>query len=655
MIGVRRRRRQRSSSVTDWLDLLTTEGPFLAGPVAKEVWPNGLPALEHEAVQRLREASARLEASPGTRDSFVREVLGEFLGWGDRLLTATELPPGLVTPVPEHATEVRPDFALAGREGITPALLGLVTPPGTRAGARVVARGASTWTASPSDRLAHALRVQGVPLGLVTDGGEWTLVCLTRGAVSSATWTRHIWLDDVETLKTFHALLCRQRFFGVEDERTLPALLDQSIDRQEEITQRLKEQAQAVVDMLVATVGQLDAEANLRRGVSILGDDVEPSDVYAACVTVLMRTLFLLYAEELSLLPIDDPEYSGAYAASTLASELRERANERGEDALERSSVAWQRLLATSRALHRGARHPDLLLPAYGGGLFDPDRFPWLEGRSARDPLGSSQPLAIDDRTMLHSLEALQTLQFGRERRRISFRQLDVEQIGYVYEGLIGQDATRSDEWVLGVAGDSAGERDGPELALSTLELKLEDGPDAFAAWLAPLTKTSAGGRSERASSRICARRRMTAVGARYLKLVEATSLRPGRSCPLEDCSVVILVTCRSSIRLGASTSLTAPSKRTPAPCTRRARLPNRSSRAPWLRWYTHRGLWTRRTAWRGASSRRLRFSLSGWSTSPPAAALSWSGPRATSRPGWWRHGSCTMELSLGTRSRRSR
>jgi len=250
--------------------------------------------------------------------------------------------------------------------------------------------------------------------------------------------------------------------------------------------------------MLVATIGRLDAEHHARHGRGLLPETVEPSDVYAAAVTVLMRLVFLLYAEEQGLLPLDDDAYASAYAASTLASSLRETATEAGEDALERTTLGWHRLLAASRAIHRGARHQDLSLPAYGGSLFDPDRFPWLEGRSsASDPLEGALPVPIDDRTMLHSLDALQWLRFGRERRRISFRQLDVEQIGYVYEGLIGEDATRSEGWVLGVAGDARGERDGPELSLREMELKLEDGSDGFAGWLSPLTQTAAGRRSE--------------------------------------------------------------------------------------------------------------------------------------------------------------
>jgi len=176
----------------------------------------------------------------------------------------------------------------------------------------------------------------------------------------------------------------------------------------------------------VATIGRLDADHRAQHGEPMLPASVEPAEVYQGAVTVLMRLVFLLYAEERGLLRVDDDLYADAYAISTLAEQLREWASDVGEDTLERSTTAWQRMLATFRAIHRGARHDQLTLPGYGGSLFDPDRFPWLEGRPNADAgLEDSEPLRIDDRTVLRALEALQWLRFAGERRRVSFRVLD--------------------------------------------------------------------------------------------------------------------------------------------------------------------------------------------------------------------------------------
>jgi hypothetical protein len=499
----RRSRIGGQAGTTEWLELLSVDGPFLAAPVVKDVWPGGLPALNKDDVSALREASSVLDASPGTRDALIRHVLTNFLGWKSNLVGAGHVPSTLTTPVPEYGTEVRPDFALLTDPddlASAPLLLGIIVDPGVRATARPrpEASGPGKWSASFADRLGHALRAHKVPLGLVTDGTEWTLVCAPAGgATTTATWTRNTWFDEPDTLKAFAALLGRLRFFGVAEDHTLPALLAASLDRQEEITTRLSEQSRAVVEMLVGTIGRLDAEHRAQQGDSLLPATVGPAEVYQGAVTVLMRVVFLLYAEERGLLRVGDDTYADAYAISTLAGQLRGRASDAGEDTLERSSTAWHRMLATFRAVHRGARHDQLALPGYGGSLFDPDRFPWLEGRPDADAaLEDGEPLRIDDRTMLRALEALQWLRFAGERRRVSFRVLDVEQIGYVYEGLLDQDARRAHDWVLGVAGDSKGEKDGPEVPLTDMIKHLDQVGEDFAAWLSDEIKNGNGNRS---------------------------------------------------------------------------------------------------------------------------------------------------------------
>ena len=157
----------------------------------------------------------------------------------------------------------------------------------------------------------------------------------------------------------------------------------------------------------------------------------------------MMRLVFLFSAEERGLLHLGEPIYDNNYAVSTLCEQLQEVADRHGEEVLERRYDAWARLLATFRAVHAGVRHQDLMMPAYGGSLFDPDRYPFLEGR----PQGThwqkvtAQPLTVDNRVVLHLLKSLQVLQVKMagggvaEAQRMSFRALDIEQIGHVYEG----------------------------------------------------------------------------------------------------------------------------------------------------------------------------------------------------------------------------
>ena len=184
--------------------------------------------------------------------------------------------------------------------------------------------------------------------------------------------------------------------------------------------------------------------------------------------------------------------YDRNYAVSTLQAILREQA-EVGEEVLERRHDAWSRLLAIFRVVYGGIEYQDMRLLAYGGHLFDPDRYPFLEGRACgtswRDT--SAEPLAINNRTVLHLLEALQFLQVKvpgggpTERRRLSFRALDIEQIGHVYEGLLDHTARRATTPMLGLFGSIANES---EVALDTLEELTTKSEQALSEFLAEKT-----------------------------------------------------------------------------------------------------------------------------------------------------------------------
>src|SRR5262249_42865988 len=146
--------------------------------------------------------------------------------------------------------------------------------------------------------------------------------------------------------------------------------------------------------------------------------------------TVAMRIVFLLAAEARGLLP-DEEAWIEAYAVTPLRELLEEEATSGGEELLERRVYARPPPLPTVRARHGGIEHDRLRLPGYGGGLFDPERFPFLERVDERS-------LRMPNRTILNVLESLQTLDVevagGRERRPLSYTALGVEQIGHTYE-----------------------------------------------------------------------------------------------------------------------------------------------------------------------------------------------------------------------------
>jgi hypothetical protein len=438
----------------DWLSLVEVSGPFLSVPVLARALPQGLEAVDPETAATVRRAHTEWQEDPALYGRWVRWVLGTLLGFREGLLVeGPAVPATLAHPVPERGETLRPDLVVLdpGQDRVTARLLVAVWPAGQPLDERLAG---TRWASSPLDRMVDLLRGTGVRLGLVTNGERWTLVDAPRGQTSGfATWEAGIWLEERSTLNAFVTLLGAHRFFSVHESDTLEALLAESANAQQEVTDQLGRQVRAAVEMLVDAFSRADRERSGR----LLGD-LDPRALYQGALTTMMRLVFLLAAEERDLFLLGDRLYDESYAVSTLRAQLQDEADRYGEEPLERRHTAWQRLLATFRMVHGGVQHEQLRLPAYGGGLFDPDRYPFLEGRKP-GVATTDEPVPIDDRTVLHLLDALQVLRRkGRgagpaEAQRLSYRALDVEQIGHVYEGLLDHTAVRVDAPAIGFDG----------------------------------------------------------------------------------------------------------------------------------------------------------------------------------------------------------
>ncbi|MCC7360977.1 MAG: hypothetical protein IT317_15950, partial [Anaerolineales bacterium] len=487
----------------EWLSLLEVSGPFLSLPVLLRAFPQGLDTLDGDTLRAarlgydewrdtLREGGTRPD--PAIHTLWVRFVLEQLLTHPREVIREGQgIPEGIKAVIAEQGETLRPDLMLA-EPGGKPRVLVQVYPPGQDLDKPVPGQ---RWKASPATRLMELLHATEVRLGLATNGERWMLVDAPRGETTGfISWYAEYWLEEPITLRAFRSLLGAARLFGVAAGDTLEALLAESAKDQHEVTDQLGYQVRRAVEVLVQALDRADQD----QGGRLLAGLAE-TDLYEAALTVMMRLVFLFSAEERGLLLLGDPLYDQFYAVSTLRAQLREAADQQGEEVLERRFDAWSRLLATFRAVYAGVQHENLRLPAYGGSLFDPDRFPFLEGRRAADGGWRStpaDPLPVNNRVILHLLEALQMLQVRlpgggpAEARRLSFRALDIEQIGHVYEGLLDHTARRAAEPVLGLAGTKDKE---PEVPLAELERRR--GAADFVAYLRELT-----GRSETALRR---------------------------------------------------------------------------------------------------------------------------------------------------------
>lgn len=501
---------------TEWLSLVPVSGPFLSLPVLMDAFSSGLEPHDPDHMRLLRqryadweEQSEKHRGDPTPRQQWIRWVLEQTLDYDTKVLVEGQtIPQTLQVEIPEHHELLRPDFVLNDSVTGKPRLLIQMYPQAQELTSYLMS---SRWKASPDTRMTELLHATGVQLGLVTNGEHWMLVNAPKGETSGyASWYAGLWQEEPITLRAFRSLLRLERF-NAEADKTLESLLEKSASNQQEVTDQLGYQVRKAVEVLIHSLDRADQDF----GRSLLADVPEPV-LYESALTVMMRLVFLFCAEERELIPSKPfPVYDQNYSVSTISKQLRELADQHGEELLERRHDAWPRLLAAFRAVYGGLKHDDVHIPAYGGSLFNPDRFPFLEGREANTNWQDVEaaPLPVNNRTVLHLLEALQLLQLRvpgskqAEARRLSFRALDIEQIGHVYEGLLDHTAKRAAEPYLGLAGSKNKE---PEVLLSELEKQAAKGHKDLAKYLKDET-----GKTEKAIQKLLAAELDTQATAR--------------------------------------------------------------------------------------------------------------------------------------------
>lgn len=420
----------------EWLDHVQ--------PVGLVVAPNLLKDLGLVPLRQTQADTAEVEElfdkdpdRPALRDpwAFATKVLG----WEGRHVAGSpggpSLPENLIVALPEHSTTLAPTWAVTqpGDAGRPWQLLVSIEAAGIDPDARGALGG---WEATSHQRFERLLRETGVFAGVLITDKALRLVYAPRGETSGYLSFPLRPLATVAgrpMLAGLKLLLDSFRLFADADDRRLPALLQKSREAQAAVSTALAEQVLGALHELLR--GLDAAEPALIRSLA----QSRPGHLYEGLLAVLMRLVFILYAEDRDLLPsLKHPRaqmlYETGYSVRGLYAKLVEDASLH-PDTMDERRGGWGRLLALFRLIYGG--HTSGFVQARGGKLFDPDQYPFLEGRSAQDD--PPRVLTVSDGCILRILEGLMTLKLrGTERERLSYRTLDVEQIGSVYETVMG-------------------------------------------------------------------------------------------------------------------------------------------------------------------------------------------------------------------------
>jgi hypothetical protein len=382
----------------------------------------------------------------------------ELLGWQATDLAGTtngpELPRSLDVAISEYQETLSPTFAVPDADQKDKWLI-LIQQAQRGADLDKVEserKDDQRWHASPQARFDRLLRENEVPIGLLLNGTHIRLVYAPRGESTGHVTFPVAAMREVAGRPILAALLMlleADRLFTVPTKQRLHAILKESRRYQNQVSTRLAEQ---VLDALWELLRGFQLANEATQG-NLLKDVLKeaPQDVYGGLLGTLMRLVFILYAEDRNLLS-DSPVYQEHYSLTGLFERLRDD-QARYPDTMDQRYGAWAQILTLFRLIHDGAAHGQLRLPARKGRLFNPDTWDFLEGRPYQDHLDRKRrivPPQISDGVVYRVLEKMMVL----DGERISYRALDVEQIGSVYEAMMGFELREAQGTSIGVRPD---------------------------------------------------------------------------------------------------------------------------------------------------------------------------------------------------------
>ena len=391
---------------------LVVSAPALvrAGAILNRYDREGQALLQQCVEERIFPPSEAPEPYLPSFEIFAETVLG--WNFSPRAFAGTKespMPEELQVQLPDSSTSLQPHYAVRERDSINPA--SDYDGPTWQLLVRMVnigedfdriSRAVGGIDASPQDLLERLLRETGVAAGLLYNGKALRLVSAPTGEISGRLDFKVA--DMVQTAgrpisSALRLLLSQSRLLTQPRQNRLAALLADSRKFQTEVSEHLAVQVlHGLYELLRGFQAAHDASGSV-----LLRDPLEhrPDDVYRAMLTVILRIVFLLYAEERDMLPHEDGTFSRYYSIAGLYERLQEDAA-LYPDTMDQRFGAWSQLLALFRMIHDGAESGAMRLPARRGILFDPGRYRFLEqvlGERVPEAALRQAPLAKGERT----------------------------------------------------------------------------------------------------------------------------------------------------------------------------------------------------------------------------------------------------------------
>jgi hypothetical protein len=221
---------------------------------------------------------------------------------------------------------------------------------------------------NPSFQIAFYMQHAGMEWGILTNGRLWRLyhkdTAHKLDRFYEVDLPALVESEDAERFLFFYAFFNRSAF---EDHPLgLRAMLAESLDYARSVGNSLKDQVYEALRHVAQ--GFLDYP---RNALEAAPDTLR--EIYDNSLILLYRLLFILYAESRDLLPLYESElYRDTYSLHAIKHDVA-----RGRPLLSTSATLWPKIRELYRIINEGS--PPLKVVTFNGGLFDPERHPFLE------------------------------------------------------------------------------------------------------------------------------------------------------------------------------------------------------------------------------------------------------------------------------------
>ena len=257
--------------------------------------------------------------------------------------------------------------------------------------------------------------------GILTNGKVWRLYDYRARPRASGYYEADlaalIKSDNEDDLRIFH-LLFRRDAFTLQHGATitfLEAALAEGRLYEEQVAKDLSSIVfKSVFPNLVAALADATAE--------------DLSQIREAALIFLYRLLFVLYAEDRGLLPVNDSRYDD-YGLRKVRDDIARRTEQKDTFSAKVSNY-YDRLVNLFRIIDEGDQ--SIGLPPYNGGLFASQAAPMLE--KVRLPDAKIAPI-------IYSLSHVQDLR--GTHRFVNYRDMSAQQLGSIYERLLEHEPVR--------------------------------------------------------------------------------------------------------------------------------------------------------------------------------------------------------------------